>query len=220
MFEGLSRLRDAGFTPGAIIDAGAYEGWFARMARQIWPSAHILMIEAMREKFDGLAALSSEIDNAHVEIALLGDSEGTSVDFHVVMGGDKNQLITSGSSKYAELTGFEQQTRKIDQTTLDSLVKNYPHVFDFVKMDVQGAELDVLKGFAQNIQFVQFFLLECSIVRYNRGAPLFEGVVSTFKEMGLCLFDIIDTHRINGELFQIDAIFCRKDSRFRLNFGG
>ena len=177
------------------------------------------MIEAMPEKLETLAAVSSEINNAHVEIALLGDREEASVDFHVVLGGDKNQPITSGSSKYAELTGFDQEIRKIDQRTLDGLIKNHPHRFDFVKMDVQGAELDVLKGLSRNIDSVEFILLECSIVRYNKGAPLFEDVVSFLRSLGFCLFDIIDIHRIDGKLFQIDGFFCRKDSRFRMNFG-
>ena len=81
MFQGLSRLRDLGFSPTSILDVGAYEGQFSRGARQIWKDAYIFMIDALLEKEPMLATACRELGNANHFIAMLGEREMEAASF-------------------------------------------------------------------------------------------------------------------------------------------
>ena len=47
---GLERIRSRGLMPGTIVDIGAFEGDWSRMARDIWPDAGIVMVEGNENK--------------------------------------------------------------------------------------------------------------------------------------------------------------------------
>jgi hypothetical protein len=72
--------------------------------------------------------------------------------------------------------------------TLDSLEQR----FDWIKADVQGAELDVLEGGEQTLQYAMVVELELSTMRYNQGAPLAGEVIRWMWESGFELFDLTE----------------------------
>lgn len=217
MLGGLSRLRDAGFSPTGILDVGAYEGGFARTARQIWPDAYILMIDALSEKSPMLAQTCRDLSNADHTIALLGARDMPAASFFVVDTDRRPDLIKSGSSKFRENTGFPMQERQLPQDTLDRVVSDYDYgrSFQFLKLDVQGAELEVLRGFAHHLPSIEVILMELSLVEYNQGAPLIDTVLRELSGMDFVLYDIIDKHRHRGGLWQLDGLFVRARSQFR-----
>jgi hypothetical protein len=64
--------------------------------------------------------------------------------------------------------------------------------YDFIKIDVQGAELDVLKGAAKTLESVSHILLESSIKQYNIGAPRYFEVGQYLDSIGFELIDFLD----------------------------
>ena len=80
---------------------------------------------------------------------------------------------------------------------------------NFIKLDVQGAEIDVLRGAENTLKNVRFILLEASIVQYNQGSPLIDEVVSYMSSIGSKIFDIIDYHYQKERLIQIDVLFVK-----------
>ena len=56
---------------------------------------------------------------------------------------------------------------------LETVVKNKKIPLpDLIKIDVQGAELDILKGSMNVINNAKFLIVELQHVEYNKGAPL------------------------------------------------
>ena len=106
-----------------------------------------------------------------------------------------------------------RSARKVPVKTLDNLVKD-KGPFDFVKLDVQGAEIEVLEGATETLKNVDFLFLECSLVEYNEGAPLAAEVITKLDQLGFRLYDIIPQERVSNLLMQFDAFFVRKDSEF------
>lgn len=102
--------------------------------------------------------------------------------------------------------------------TLDSYIEehNIPYP-DFIKIDTQGSELDILDGATKCLEHTVMVLLEVSIHRYNKGAPLIADVIQYMNNKNFEIVDIIENHIINNYLAQIDILFAKKDSGYRLD---
>ena len=103
-------------------------------------------------------------------------------------------------------------------TTLDSLLSEFNLQGPLLlKLDVQGFELEVLRGSRIALDFAEFVLLEVSTLNYNRGAPLVAEVLDFMNQRGFVLFDIADLGRKSNDqvLFQMDVLFAKKDSKIR-----
>ena len=212
MFQGLVRLRDCGFSPTGILDIGAYEGQFSRGARQIFSDASIFMIDALAEKAPLLAQTCEELGNADYLIGLLGDKEMGATPFFVV---NPPSGVQTGSSKFKENNNFSIEERMLPQRTLEDILTRSDFVFQLLKIDVQGAEIDVLRGMRHRLSMIEVILTEVSLVEYNNGAPLIASVLGELSRMGFVLYDIVEELRVNGRLLQIDGLFLRPSSRFR-----
>jgi FkbM family methyltransferase len=216
MFQSLVRLRDRGFVPSCILDVGAYEGNFSRGARQIFTHAKILMIDALAEKAPMLASVCQEIGNADYLIALLGDKTIEATPFFVVRTDLRSGLVKTGSSKFRENANFPMEERTLIQSTLGSIVGERGLTFELLKLDVQGAELDVLHGLGDHLSGVEVILMEMSLVEYNKNAPAIDVALGELRRMDFVLYDIVEEHRhLGGYLFQIDGLFVRPNSRLR-----
>jgi FkbM family methyltransferase len=218
--EGLARLRQHGFHPENILDIGAYQGWFARQCRPVWPDANILMIDALAEKEAFLRSTCGAIGNADYLIALLGGTAQPDVAFHVVHGGTEAAPIKTGSSKYREKFGVPTEEIRLPQRTLDDVVAGIGRRFALVKLDIQGAELEVLAASPRVLAEAEVVLLELSLLDYNEGAPLIAEALGCMAAWGFVLYDIIDLTRLGPDLNQIDGLFVRPDSPLRRRFKG
>ena len=84
-----------------------------------------------------------------------------------------------------------------------------------VKLDVQGSELDVLRGWGPSLDKVEAIVMEISVVPYNAGAPLAQQVFTEMKALGFTFCDVLDELRHWGErryVMQFDGLFLRDDS--------
>ena len=87
--------------------------------------------------------------------------------------------------------------------------------YDLIKLDVQGSEIDILKGGLAVLTKAQAVIAEVSILRYNEGSPLLADVVRFMDNQCFQLVDISDLRRGKmGILYQADAVFLRKTAPF------
>ncbi len=208
---GLTRLRERGITPRFAIDGGACLGDWCRVFRSVFPEAGVLMIEAQREHGRALSALAAG-SGGRVEYtsALLGPPGLDSVDFAVL----EDAAGGTGSSVLPERSDVPRRVERLPVQTLDSLVAG--HRFgqpDFVKLDVQGYELQVLAGASAVLQAQPLVLLEVSLLEYNAGAPLAHEVIAWLAERGYLMAEVFDLSRRNGVMVQVDLLFA--PPRFR-----
>src|SRR2546422_465251 len=94
--------------------------------------------------------------------------------------------------------------------------KSLPGRF-FLKLDVQGYELEVLRGAERTLTATDVVLMEVSLLQYNAGAPLFAEVTAFMKAIGFVVYDICGQLRRAADeaLFQADLLFVREDSTLR-----
>jgi hypothetical protein len=126
----------------------------------------------------------------------------------------------TGSSVLSERTSADRNEVKLRMSTLDALVAGDVQLPILLKLDVQGYELEVLRGARTVLSKAEVVILECSLIEYNDGAPLFAETVSFMKERGFVVYDFCGQMRreSDGALFQTDVIFTREDSALRKAF--
>jgi FkbM family methyltransferase len=192
--EYLNKLKEQGENPKVIYDVGACVLHWTDRVRNIWPGAEVIAFEAA----DVHEFLYQE-SGIKYHIGVLSSESGKEVDFY------QNNEAPGGNSYYRENPDIQpaaatlysdRYVRKLRTITLDAVasLKRFPPP-DLIKMDVQGAELDVLKGAQETIKTAKHIILELQIVEYNKGAPLKDIVISYMDSIG---YDCLGLFSNNG----------------------
>lgn len=207
---GLHVLHALGFRPKGILDIGAFEGAFALTVRHFFAQAPILLLEAQPGKEAQLKAIAAHLPDVDYRMVLLGAENREHVPFHQV----NAAINSSGSSLYEEQTRYPRDTIWLPMRTLDEVLTELPgREFDLLKIDVQGAEIDVLRGGEQTLAGIEAIVIELSLLEYNKGAPLIGEVMSWLSAHGFSLFDVFPLARVpTGALLQVDGVFLRRGS--------
>jgi len=206
----LQNLKRNGFRPETIIDVGAYVGEWSRMAASIFPSTPVVMIECNPENEAALRSAQRVIGSgSQYTILLLGPEERETVRFY---------QLGSCSSVLEELTSFEKRKVGLPMGTLDGMLRaGGVRVPTLLKLDVQGFELEVLRGSPDTLGKAEVVILETALLPYNRGAPLFSEVVVFMENAGFVVYDFCGQFRRQTDhaLFQTDIVFVKKSSDLR-----
>ena len=182
-----------------VLDIGAYEGEWSRLFTSIYPDANVLMIEANIEKENILKQIGN------YKIALLGSKDNEEVDYYKCLNG-----VPTGNGIYPENTEYEFKPEKRKAITLPTLLGSEKG-FDLIKMDVQGSELNIIKGALPIIKNTKYLLLELQTTPYNKGAPQMEEVVSYLHSINFGFVDLFDLMYINNHLIQVDGLFINRN---------
>jgi hypothetical protein len=123
-----------------------------------------------------------------------------------------------GSSVYNELSQHNRKIKIIESTTLKKEINEHNILSknNLLKLDVQGSELDILKGLKEKINIFEAIILETSVRRLNKSSPLFITIINFMYKNNFIFFDICDLKRLDGKnstLIQLDALFIRKNSK-------
>jgi FkbM family methyltransferase len=192
----LGYLKSSGVELNRVLDLGAFEGEWTKLLREIYPSARLIMVDANADKEPLLRAMGD------YRIAVLGDTDGKEVDYYKCQDGDAG----SGNGTYRENTEFKFAPEKRKSVSLPTLLGS-DEGFDLIKMDIQGAELDVIRGGLAIVRNSRYLLLELQTYDYNLGAPHFEEVVAFLHGEGFAVVDIVDLMYSGDKLIQVDVLF-------------
>ena len=206
----LERLAATGFRPALVFDAGAYRGDFARMCLEVWPGCPVACFEALDNRADELRALTEVEPTVRVFRCLLGAEMRSDMRLHV---------SETGSSVPDESIPHALPVQHCQMRTVDDVVaRDYPDgAPDFLKLDVQGYELEILKGAEATLPRLQVILMEVNPLDIYRGVPLVAEVVAWLDARGWAPYDICGLTRrpLDQALWQADFIFVPQNSPLR-----
>ena len=202
----INNLKKLGFESKYAIDVGAYDGEWSKMFKYIFPNSQIVMIEAQTSKDLVLKQVAKDLKNTSYHIALLGAEHGKEVVFNI------NSTVSSVLVEHTP-NDFIKETRQTE--TVDNILssKDARHFPDFIKLDVQGYELEVLKGSNMALNTIQFILCEVSLIDINKNSPLITDIFNFLDSRGFIPYDICSFIRrpFDLSLWQSDILFIRKD---------
>jgi FkbM family methyltransferase len=187
-------------TPKRALDIGAHVGGFTRSLLAQFPNCQVVMVEANSHCEPHLQTVGCAY-----EIVALCDYNGQALLYM-----ENDNQIGTGASLYKENTVWYSKGEKQTVTTkrLDDCNYFDGAPIDLIKMDVQGAELDIIKGGGNTIKNATFVLMETSLLQYNQEAPLIDSVVEKMVSMDFCMWDIVEYHKLSdGTIFQLDILF-------------
>jgi FkbM family methyltransferase len=202
----MAHLKRCGFYPAAVLDVGAYSGEWTRALIRLFPSARVLMIEPQETKSGELALLCSSHPRLELATVLVGPEATGGVVFYE---------SDTASSVLEDANHDNLPTKLLRMTTLDILVdeRQFPSP-DFIKLDVQGYEIEVLRGAEQTLKSTQVVLMEVNLIGLYKGAPLLDETVRYMADRGFRLYDIGTFFRrpYDNALWQMDAVFVKTSS--------
>jgi FkbM family methyltransferase len=203
----LKNLVADGLEIKTVYDIGAHKGRWTKEHKSIFPNDDFFMFEANQEHAEKLKS------RGHKTFIGVLSANGMPAKFYKKVG--------TGDSLYRENTGVysEDNFEVVETKTLNKVIKEAGLTKpDFIKLDVQGAEIDVLKGASENLDSCALLLAECPVTTYNIGAPDLKEYLNYFKSIGFSPLRITEQHVSKGLLLQADILFI-KDS-FRIGIYG
>jgi FkbM family methyltransferase len=182
----LEKLKSEGVEPTVIYDIGAAVLHWTKNAKRLWPNAKIIAFEAVREVEDFYKSYGVEYS-----LGVFTDVYGKELTFYedpICLGGNSYYRENKAYSPAAEKIYTDSSAKKRIGKTIDSAAaENKFPLPDMVKIDVQGAELDILRGMTNTIKNVKHLIVELQHVEYNMGARGVNESIPLIESMGFKL---------------------------------
>lgn len=210
-FDRLARLRDLGFSPASICDVGASDGNWTFRCLEIYPHARYLCVDPLEENHSSLARLKAKFPNVDYWQGCLGPKSGPVI---LNVDGDGSSILPG---HFGNQYGIQREVR-IEM--LDDLVaRGICPQPELIKLDVQGYELEVLKGASKTLQRASALIAEVSFLQFQTGMPIFHEVVRHMSKYGFVVCDIfsLSLRPLDNMVGQADLLFLKETVPLRVN---
>lgn len=208
-------------SPAWVVDVGAADGAMARAALDSYPSCEVICLEPCSSTFSEMKnALSRYGERVHFIHAAVADYTGET-QLHITTSKFANSLfpqLEKYKKENPDIREISFETVKV--VSLDSLELDLAARADgILKIDVEGAELEVLLGGRKFIsEKVDWIIIELSFSRRTGG--FFLRILNLLDEYGFELVNIIDMYQSGRNhcfLCSFDVVFRRKKTVFTEN---
>ena len=180
----------------SFLDVGAGTGLYSLFAMSINPEIKILSIEANPYVYDKLLKNINKNKNNSAQIETLNKAVlnyNKNIDFYIPTGDDYSYATVNKEL----LENKKISYKKIEIEAID-LVDTTNSKFDVIKIDVEGAELDVLEAIIKKIENCRFLFIE--IMQENK-----KGVLELLNKLSFSL--LIDSDEdVGNYVFKSEKI--------------
>lgn len=184
-----------------VYDIGAHKGTWSLETKQLaLPNSEFILFEANQNLKNDLTQTGFKFFNG-----VLSHPDKSMVMFY-------NKLDGTGNSYYQEQT---VEYGNIIPTflpayTLDNVIdQNNLPLPDFIKIDTQGSELDILHGSKKSMDMVKLVLTECPLLCYNKNSPNINDYLEFFRLYEMVPMGVNEAHFVDNIAVQLDIIFMK-----------
>ncbi|GAB4355526.1 MAG: FkbM family methyltransferase [Gammaproteobacteria bacterium] len=197
-----------------VVDIGANRGQFALAARRCFPNARIIAFEPLAGPARVFERLFASDSGVALHRTAVGSSSGE-VLIHVSARDDSSSLLPITALQSHLFPGTaEAGTEKVQVGRLADFIAGgdlTPPAL--LKLDVQGFELEALKGCEDLLDRFAWVYAECSFVELYQGQALGDEVIAWLRERGFALCGVYHTaYDGRGKAVQADFLFENRGS--------
>ncbi len=211
LYDFLDHIKRLRCEPQTIIDVSVSNGTISLYEK--FPNSTHLLIEPLSE-YEQIIKNICQKYNASYIIAAAGSNSGK-IKINVHPDLSSSSIYKEKESNFINSTSREVTQIRIDDVCEDKGLKG-PYL---IKVDVQGAELDVLKGATNIINNVEVVILEVSLFKLYQGGPQFYDVIEYMYKKGFVVYDIFggQYRQFDNALIQLDVAFVKEKGPFRVH---
>jgi FkbM family methyltransferase len=211
----LEDLKKRGLICNTILDVGANRTNWSRLAKKVYPSAHYCLIEPQVEMKKNLEDFCHEFENSVYFLAGAGPKKEALT--FTVWDNLTGSSFLPLADEHLKKAGKQ---REVEIITIDDLIESSQiNMPDLIKLDVQGFELEALKGAEKTFGHTEVYILEASFFSFNDGPgmPVFSDVVNFMLERDYMVYDFPGFERrpLDGALAQCDICFVQRNGFLR-----
>jgi FkbM family methyltransferase len=204
--EHIGALRS--LSPRTVIDVGANKGQFSVVARYLFPNAQIHAFEPLeRERRNYQSVVAAPV---YLRPVALGEEKGNA-EFFVTSRADSSSLLAPGKGQESAYGVALSSTTTVYVDRLENVISSKDLVAPvLLKLDVQGAELQVLRGAEKLLPQIDEIYCEVSFVELYERQPVASAIVSFLHLQGFTLsgvFNLSVTKQFGPT--QADFLFSR-----------
>lgn len=205
----LERISKLGYNPKVVYDIGAYHGEFAKFClNNFKPSPKVICFEPQESCRKHLDVMVNQGKIEYIS-SLVGSKDIAEIDFYENETG--SSVLKDGNSN--------RESKKKSVSRIDSLINNgtIKDKPDFVKIDTQGYELEILNGLGNYLNDARMILLELNFIDIYHNAPLMAEVNQFLFDSGFVAYEICSLIRrpLDHALWQSDFIYIKKSDELR-----
>lgn len=196
---------------GAVFDVGANIGQFSTLVREVLPEVDIYAFEP--------------IDECYIKLVRTFTNDQKYHPYHLALGATKIETAPMNKNAYLPSSSLLPTTRShtehfphTEHTTLETVRVERLDDLDIkiqqkalLKMDVQGYEMEVLKGAESMLSDVAIIITEVSFIELYKSQPLFNDIYQHLYAKGFSYQGSLQAKHdpsTNAVLFE-DAVFIR-----------
>lgn len=183
----------------------------------------ILWIEANPELIEIIKDNISIFKDNRVYNVLLSDSDAKEVSFKITNASMSSSLLSLGTHKEQFPDIIVEKELSLKSVRFDTFIrKNNLDIkeFNFVNIDIQGAELLALKGFGSELDYIDYIYTEVNIDKVYEDCALLDELDSFLLNQGFQRVELSLKYQSWGDAFYIRKKITKVEKLRTLNNSG
>lgn len=208
--ELLELIKADGFKAKNIFDAGANIGTWTLLAKAFFGDASVHAFEPLSVHIDKFKDNTKALADVHIHPFCLGSENATAV-INISSYSDSSSILNATPLEFEQFGIKKSDEEEVQVKRLDSLIANNElPVPDVMKLDVQGFELEILKGAGDYLTKMSYLIVEVSFKEYYYGQPLFLDIANYLAAHQFNIYAFGHATPLGTELGQIDVLFKKQ----------
>jgi FkbM family methyltransferase len=197
----------------AVVDVGANVGDWSAAVMRVCKFCHLIVVEPAPVLQEILLKRFGKFRNVTLISEALASKRGR-MEFHITDDSASASLLSprSGMNRYYGHGFTAETTCTVPVSTLDDVTAGIDRV-SLIKLDVQGYEVQVLKGGIQTVQKCDTIMMEVTFYSYYDGDSSFFVLHQFIAQHGFVLWNLSEPFKVRGAAMWCDAIYRKSDDK-------